>query len=182
MGSNPSGFKNCDQCPVDNVSWEDAQAFLKKLNAKYPERNYRLPTEAEWEYAGRGGKAILFGNGKNTIDPKEINFDASESNKKPYFVVGTYRKTTVPVGSLNSPNALGLHDLSGNVWEWCSDWYGTYPTTKQTDPTGANSGSSRVRRGGSWGNNPQHCRVARRYNDAPGHRFTGSGFRLARTF
>ncbi len=124
MGNNPSNFKNCDMCPVEQVSWDDVQEFLQKINAKYPGRNYRLPTEAEWEYAARGGgKAVLFGNGKNIADPKEINFDASASYKTSYSLAGEYRAKTVPVGSLNSSNALGLHDMSGNVWEWCSDWY-----------------------------------------------------------
>ncbi|MBK8426108.1 MAG: SUMF1/EgtB/PvdO family nonheme iron enzyme [Lewinellaceae bacterium] len=181
MGNNPSNFKNCDNCPVEQVSWDDVQEFLQKLNAKYPGRNYRLPTEAEWEYAARGGgKAILFGNGRNIADSKEINFDASASYKKSYSLAGEYRAKTVPVGSLNSSNALGLHDMSGNVWEWCSDWYGTYASGSQTNPTGPASGSYRVLRGGSWSLYPQDCRVANRY-DAPGNRKPSLGFRLARS-
>jgi len=182
MGNNPSGFKNCDDCPVEQVSWDDVQDFLKKLNAKNPGKNYRLPTEAEWEYAAReGGKAVLFGNGKNVIDPAEINFNATESYKKDYSVVGEYRRKTVPVGSLRSPNALGLHDMSGNVWEWCSDWNGSYVAGNQKDPTGPATGSYRVIRGGSWGNYPQDCRVAIRSNYTPGNRNYVIGFRLART-
>lgn len=183
MGNNPSSFKNCDNCPVEQVSWEDVQEFLKKLNQKYPGRNYRLPTEAEWEYAARGGgKAVLFGNGKNTADPKEINFDG-DWNPTTYSIKGLDRGKTVPVGSLNSPNALGLHDMSGNVWEWCSDWYGSdyYQNSPAKDPTGPSSGSSRVLRGGSWGGAPQGCRVADRGNGAPGLRGLFTGFRLART-
>jgi hypothetical protein len=89
MGDNPSNFKDCDNCPVEQVSWDDIQTFLSKLNTKYPNRNYRLPTEAEWEFAARGGgKAVLFGNGKNTLDPKEANFNASKDYKKPYSVTG----------------------------------------------------------------------------------------------
>ncbi len=182
MGNNPSYFKDCDQCPVEQVSWEDVQQFLQKLNTRYPGRNYRLPTEAEWEYAARGGgKPVLFGNGKNVIDPAEINFDASADYKKSYSIAGEYRKKTVPVGSLRSPNALGLHDMSGNVYEWCSDWYGNYGSGSQTNPQGPTSGSSRVCRGGSWGYYPQVCRVANRYDFAPGFRFSYLGFRLART-
>jgi formylglycine-generating enzyme required for sulfatase activity len=183
MGDNPSRFKNCDDCPVEQVSWEDVQAFLTKLNQQTGLR-YRLPTEAEWEYAARGGgKQVLFGNGKNIIDPSEINFDASSYYKKPYSVAGTYRQKTVPVGSLNSPNALGLHDMSGNVWEWCADWYGAdyYKNSPSSNPTGPTSGSYRVLRGGSWGLYPQYCRVAVRYFGAPGVRYNNSGFRLART-
>ena len=96
-------------------------------------------------------------------DPKEINFDASSSYKKAYSVVGEYRQKTVPVGSLNSPNALGLHDMSGNVYEWCSDWFGSYSSGSQTNPTGPDSGSDRVIRGGSWNGVPQSCRVAGRH-------------------
>ena len=151
MGTNPSHFKNCDDCPVENVSWDDVQDFLKKLNARYPGRNYRLPTEAEWEYAARGGgRQVLFGNGKNVADPDEINFDASADYKKSYSIAGTYRQKTVPVGSLNSPNALGLYDMSGNVWEWCSDLYDSdyYKNSPTANPTGPSSGSGRVIRGG----------------------------------
>ncbi|MBK8923202.1 MAG: formylglycine-generating enzyme family protein [Saprospirales bacterium] len=181
MGTNPSNFKDCDDCPVEQVSWDDAQQFIQKLNAQTG-RNYRLPTEAEWEYSARGGgKAVLFGNGKNVADPKEINFDASSSYKKAYSVVGEYRQKTVPVGSLNSPNALGLHDMSGNVYEWCSDWFGSYSSGSQTNPTGPDSGSYRVIRGGSWNTGPQYCRVADRSDDAPGNRSSNTGFRLART-
>jgi formylglycine-generating enzyme required for sulfatase activity len=182
MGGNPSSFKNCDDCPVENVSWEDVQVFIGKLNQLYPGRNYRLPTEAEWEYAARGrGQNVLFGNGKNIADPNEMNFDASASYKKPYSVAGTYRQKTVPVGSLNAPNALGLYDMSGNVWEWCSDWYGSYSSTAQTNPRGPSTGSVCVMRGGSWGGDPQYCRVAFRNDVAPDGRYDDVGFRLART-
>ncbi len=183
METEPSYFKNCDQCPVEQVSWEDVQEFLKKLNAKYPGRNYRLPTEAEWEYAARErGKAVLFGNGKNILDPKEVNFNASTSYKKPYSVVGEYRQKTTPVGSF-APNALGLYDMSGNVWEWCSDWYGSdyYKNSPTNNPTGPSSGSYRVFRGGSWNDDPQGCRAADRSDYTPGNRNDDLGFRLART-
>ena len=187
MGSDPPelAFKGCDQCPVERVSWDDVQAFLKKLNASLlaGQKPYRLPTEAEWEYAAReGGKKVLFGNGKNVAAPNEINFDASTWYKKPYSIDGEFRKKNIPVGSLRSPNALGLHDMSGNVWEWCSDWKGDYPSGAQTNPTGPTTGSSRVIRGGSWGLYPQCCRVAFRYFLAPGDRGNYLGFRLARTF
>lgn len=182
MGDNPSSFKDCDDCPVERVSWNDVQIFIKKLSDLYPSRNYRLPTEAEWEYAARGGgKQVLFGNGKNIADPREMNFDASEDYKKPYSVVGTYRQKTVPVGSLNTPNALGLHDMSGNVWEWCSDWKGNYTSEAQTNPTGPSSGSYRVIRGGSWNNLTSYCRVSRRVSGSPDYRSLVWGFRLAMT-
>ncbi len=183
MGENPSYFKNGDNYPVEQVSWDDIQTFLSKLNTKYPNRNYRLPTEAEWEYAARGGgKEVVFGNGKNTLDPKEANFNASAANKTSYSLAGEYRQKTTPVGSF-IPNAIGLYDMSGNVWEWCSDWYGSdyYKNSPATNPQGPTSGSYRVLRGGSWSNDPQNCRVASRGYSTPDFRGNSVGFRLART-
>jgi formylglycine-generating enzyme len=184
MGNNPSGFKNCDNCPVEQVSWDDVQTFLSKLNTKYPNRNYRLPTEAEWEYAARGGgKSVLFGNGKNTLDPKEANFCALADYKKSYSVAGEYREKTTPVGSF-APNALGLYDMSGNVYEWCSDRYDGsdyYNNSPATNPQGTTSGSDRVFRGGSWGGVPRYCRVSDRYYSTPVDRDDNLGFRLTRT-
>lgn len=147
---------------------------------------YRLPTEAEWEYAAReGGKKVRFGNGKDIADPKEINFDASENNKTDYSVVGEYRKRTVPVGSLNSPNSLGLHDMSGNVWEWCEDdWHSNYEGAPQDGSAWIDSprGSERVPRGGSWSYDPQICRAAYRGSRLPPYRYYIIGFRVARSF
>jgi formylglycine-generating enzyme required for sulfatase activity len=176
MGSNPSYFKG-DNLPVENVSWDDVQVYLQKLNAKTGKK-YRLPTEAEWEYAAReGGKYVRFGNGKNTIDPAEINFDASASYKKPYSVVGEYRGKTVPVNSF-APNALGIYNMSGNVWEWCSDFGGSYSSTSQQNPTGPTTGSIRVIRGGSWSYNPQNCRATNRNHNTPATRLKNLGFRV----
>ena len=179
MGSNPSYFEDCDECPVEQVSWEDiVNEFLPKLN-RLTGKTYRLPTEAEWEYAARErGRKVRFGNGRDIADPKEMNFDASAGGKQPYSVVGTYRQKTTPVGSFR-PNALGLYDMSGNVWEWCSDWFGDYPSTAQTNPKGPLSGSHRVNRGGSWTNSPLNTRVASRSGSAPAHRSGNLGFRLA---
>lgn len=182
MGDNPSRFSKCDNCPVEKVSWDDVQIFLKKLNAQYPSMNYRLPTEAEWEYAAReGGNAVVFSNGEDRLNPAEINFDASEDYKKPYSKVGEFREKTVPVGSLNSPNALGLYDMSGNVWEWCSDWKGPYGQSPTSNPKGPDSGLLRVARGGSWYEFPKNCRVSSRGGGAPSDRTDDIGFRLART-
>ncbi len=185
MGTNPSTFKDCDDCPVEQVSWEEVQTFIQTLNRVTTSgKQYRLPTEAEWEYAAReGGKAVMFGNGKNTADPSEINFNASTSYKKTYSVAGNYHQKTVPVGSLNSPNVLGLHDMSGNVWEWCEDWYHDSYRGAPTNGSAwlSPTGFYRAIRGGSWANVPQDCRVACRNNDAPGYRNRHLGFRLART-
>lgn len=170
MGTNPSGFKDCDNCPVENVSWNDVQDFLKKLNAKYPGKNYRLPTEAEWEYAARGGNQSRGYTyvGSNNID--DVAWYSSNSDSK-----------THPVG-VKRANELGLFDISGNVWEWCSDWYGDYPSGSQTNPKGPSTGSDRVRRSGSWNSDPRYCRAAYRSAHAPTIRSGNLGFRLARSF
>jgi formylglycine-generating enzyme len=179
MDTNPSYFKG-NNLPVEQVSWDDVKVYLQKLNAKTG-KNYRLPTEAEWEYAAReGGKNVRFGNGKNTIDPSEINFDASASYKKPYSVVGEYRVKTVAVNSF-APNALGIYNMSGNVWEWCSDWRGAYSSGSQQNPTGPTTGSNRVFRGGSWLSYPQNCRATIRYSSTPAGRHYDLGFRVVRS-
>jgi formylglycine-generating enzyme len=194
---NDEGWGRGDR-PVINVSWYDAVAYCnwlseqdgftevytikgKTVTVDWNADGYRLPTEAEWEYAAReGGRKVRFGNGKDIADPEEINFNAHKNYQKSYSIDGKYRKQTVPVGSLNSPNALGLHDMSGNVYEWCWDWYGAYPSTPETDPKGPDSGSYRVPRGGSWYSYPQNVRVAYRNDYAPGFRGNDIGFRLAR--
>ena len=169
MGNNPStSSKDCDDCPVENVSWDDIQDFLQKLNAKNPRRNYRLPTEAEWEYAARGGsqsKGYLYA-GSNDIGT--VAWYSGNSGSK-----------TQAVGKRKG-NELGLYDMSGNVWEWCSDRYGDYKDTGKPvlNPTGADKGSYRVYRGGSWGNDARRCRVSGR-TYSPGYRGSRLGFRLA---
>ena len=188
--------------PVIHVSWNDAVAYCNwlsekegltkvytisdsTLTANWSANGYRLPTEAEWEYAARGGgKAVLFGNGKNVADPEEINFNASAIRKKNYSIAGEYRVNTIPVGSLNSPNPLGLHDMSGNVWEWCWDWFDRDYYAKSNnsrDPRGPDTGSYRVSRGGSWVEAPQHVRVDERGLGKPDFRYYGQGFRLAKS-
>ena len=171
MGSDPPElqFKGCDQCPVELVSWDDVQEFLTKLNAQHPGRGYRLPTEAEWEYAARSGKQSqgYKYTGSNTID--EVAWYSTNAGSK-----------THAVGSKKA-NELGLFDLSGNVREWCSDWCRDYPSSAQTNPTGPTTGSYRVCRGGSWGKDPQQARVAYRSYNGPTGRLNSLGFRLART-
>jgi formylglycine-generating enzyme required for sulfatase activity len=145
MGSNPSYFNACGtDCPVESVSWEDAQDFINALN-ELNEGTYRLPTEAEWEYACRAGSTTAFANGDITVTgcARDPNLD----------LMGWYcynaESTPHPVAQKN-PNDWGLYDMHGNVWEWCQDWYGDYPTDPVTDPTGPETGASRVYRGGSW--------------------------------
>lgn len=168
MGSNPSEHKNCDQCPVENVSWNDIQDFLRQLNAQTGQ-NYRLPTEAEWEYAARGGNSSRgYGySGSNTIG--EVAWYDGNSSSKTHTVGG------------KKANELGLYDMSGNVYEWCSDWYGSYAVGAQTNPKGASLGTHRVGRGGNWNDIPQSCRAARRCGWHPTYRLNYLGFRLARS-
>ena len=160
--------KGCDNCPAANVSWNDIQQFLSKLNAKTG-KAYRLPTEAEWEYAARGGSSSRGYKyaGSNSLD--EVAWYESNSGSK-----------TRPVGQKKA-NELGLYDMSGNVWEWCQDWHGDYSSSAQTNPKGPGTGFVRVGRGGSWFSVPQNCRVAVRHYGSPGDRHYSPGFRLSRT-
>lgn len=163
--------------PNNKNSYDDKKWIVtvdKKANG------YRLPTEAEWEYAAcEGGKKVRFGNGQDVADPEKINFKGSEDLKTSYSLEGVYRRQTVPAGSLQAPNALGLHDMSGNVWEWCFDWYGAYPSGAAVNPTGSESGTNRVVRGGSYYDGPQYCRIANRGNFNPNNGGGNFGFRLA---
>ncbi|MBF0564936.1 MAG: SUMF1/EgtB/PvdO family nonheme iron enzyme [Nitrospirae bacterium] len=182
MGKNPSSFLSGDNYPVEQVSWNDTQQFISKLNAR-GEGKFRLPTEAEWEYAcswKEGGEKARFGTGEDTISPSTANFDASLDYKKPYSDVGEYRKKTTPVVSFK-PNGLGLYDMSGNVWEWVADAYDkdTYKKLGENDPIYiGDSGSNRVIRGGSWNNNPNNLRCSNRNNNAPTDRNNNVGFRI----
>lgn len=161
-----------------NSSANDSKKWLVTTNRTA--NGYRLPTEAEWEYAARaGGKKVRFGNGKDTADPKEINFDASSAYKWPNSISGEYRQKTLPVGSF-FPNGLGLFDMSGNIKEWCGDWYGAYPNSASNDPQGVLEGSNRVIRGGSWNYQPPSLRIANRYSFTPKLYSNSLGFRLAR--
>ncbi|MEN6423126.1 MAG: formylglycine-generating enzyme family protein [Smithella sp.] len=167
MGNNPSHFSSCGaNCPVENVSWNDVQGFIEKLNSRTGKR-YRLPTEAEWEYAARsGGKSEKYAGGDD-VDAVAWYFSNSGSR-------------THPVGQ-KQPNGLGLYDMSGNVWEWCNDWYGDkyYNQSPRDNPGGPSSGSSRVFRGGSWFNLAARTRAANRYWNFPDFRDLIRGFRLA---
>jgi formylglycine-generating enzyme len=182
MGTNPSYFNNCDKCPVEQVSWNDVQEFLQKLNDHYPGSQYRLPTEAEWEFAARSrGANAIFGNGKNVANPLEINFNGTWSPSS-HSLGGIDRQATTIVGSLGCPNGLGLYDMSGNIYEWCSDIYGPYPIAfLSRNPKGANSGLYRVLRGGAWISMPKECWTTTRFNLSLDNRSSFVGFRLAKT-
>ena len=165
MGSNPSDFSGNPQRPVEMVSWNDCQEFITKLN-ELTGKNFRLPTEAEWEYAARGGNGSqgYKYSGSNTIS--DVAWYNGNSGSETHNV-----KT-------KSPNELGIYDMSGNVFEWCEDWYGGYSSGSQTNPTGPSSGFFRVLRGGSWYSNTKACRVSNRSNDSPGSRYSRYGFRV----
>ena len=165
MGTNPSRFKGAD-LPVENVSWNDVQEFISKLNAKTG-KEYRLPTEAEWEYAARGGKKSLGYKYSGSDDVGTVAWYSGNSDSEMH-----------PVG-MKRPNELGIYDMSGNVWEWCSDWYGDYSAGFQSNPKGPSSGSARVLRGGSWISYTGDCRISYRCSSSPGHRSRINGFRLA---
>lgn len=165
MGSNPSYFEG-DDLPVEQVSWDDCQEFIRKLNS-LTGQNFRLPTEAEWEFACRGGnnsRGYKY-SGSNYID-NVAWYDGNSGDK------------THPVAT-KSPNELGIYDMSGNVWEWCADWYGDYSSGRQTNPKGTYGGSDRVFRGGGWHGRAGCCRSSYRLGYCPTFRIYSLGLRLA---
>jgi formylglycine-generating enzyme required for sulfatase activity len=172
MGNNPSKFQGEKNLPVEQVNWNECQEFIKKLREK-DKKPYRLPTEAEWEYACRAGTTTPFYSGE-TLSTDQANYNGNYAygdGKK-----GIYRAKTMPVGSFPA-NAWGLYDMHGNVWQWCQDGLDEYPKKEATDPLGA-TGESRVIRGGSWIDNPLECRSAYRGGSRPPLRHRLVGFRL----
>jgi formylglycine-generating enzyme required for sulfatase activity len=172
MGGNPNQFKG-DNLPVEQVSWDDCQQFCTKLGERAGKR-FRVPTEAEWEYACRAGTTTPFHFGA-TISVEQANYDGNYvygNGRK-----GAYRQQTTPVDSFPA-NPWGLRDVHGNVWEWCQDWYGAYPKSDIKDPVNDKNGDARVVRGGSWHGYPRFCRAACRYWLAPGFRYNNVGCRV----
>ena len=168
MGGNPSHFKKGKKYPVEQVSWNDCQTFMDRLNGKNGgQYKFRLPTEAEWEYACRsGGKSEKYAGGN---DVGRVAWYSKNSGSKTHGV-GT-----------KSPNGLGIYDMSGNVWEWCGDWFGKYSSSSKKNPTGIAGGSSRVIRGGRLGFSAVDVRCGGRLADHPGYTRRYLGFRLVRT-
>ena len=166
MGNNPSHYKGANR-PVELVSWDDVQEFIRRLNAKEGHTRYRLPTEAEWEYAARAGSttAYSFGNDKSQLE-RYAWYDANSGRQ------------THPVGEKEA-NKWGLHDMHGNVWEWVQDWEGGYSAGAVTDPQGPGAGEYRVLRGGSRYYDARECRSAYRGRNGPDVRSSNGGFRLA---
>ena len=173
MGNNPSSFKG-DDLPVENISWNDCQEFCRKCTQLG--LSVQLPMEAQWEYACRAGSTTAYSWG-NSLNGDMANCDGNY----PYGTKtrGNNLEKTAPVASY-MPNAWGLYDMHGNVWEWCQDWKADYPSGSVTDPTGPSSGSYRVNRGGGWSSLAGNCRSAGRNDYVPGYRLDCFGFRLVK--
>jgi formylglycine-generating enzyme required for sulfatase activity len=175
MGTNPSHFKG-ENNPVEMVSWNDAKEFCRRLGP-----GFRLPTEAEWEYACRAGTATPFYFGE-TVSTDQANYDGTYAYGEGRE--GDYREKTVPVNSFE-PNGWGLYNMHGNVWEWCEDWYdGDYYKGRPSpdfDPQGPPGGDSKVLHGGSWDDDPKLLRSAYRLRYLPASKYNTCGFRIARS-
>lgn len=176
MGIPPRYIRTCtDNCPVERLSWDDAQEFIDKLNKFEGTSKYRLPTEAEWEYAARAGSKTAFANGDISI--LDCGYD-STLNKIGWYCGNSDSYPHHPVAQKN-PNAWGLYDMHGSVWEWCIDWRGSYPLDSVTNPAGPSSGTERVLRGGGLADKARSCRSANRFSLRSDIRFDYIGFRLA---
>jgi sulfatase modifying factor 1 len=172
-GATPANHQGCDRCPVERVSFLDVAQFLTAVNARSQAFRYRLPTEAEWEYACRAGTTSAYGTG-SVLTPADANYDASPGSRTEASDHGG----TVPVESYH-PNRWGLFDMEGNVWEWTADWYGPYPTASVSDPAGPAEGDLRVIRGGSFLFDAASARCAGRYHHRPQDLGPSLGVRLA---
>ena len=172
MGSNPSGFSGCPTCPVEQVTWNDVQSYITKMNLR-GEGTYSLPTEAQWEYAARAGSTTAFYNGG--ITGAGCDYDQN-LNAIGWYCYNSGWETHPVAGK--APNAWGLYDMSGNVYEWCQDWYGSYSASAVTDPQGPSTGSYRVIRGGAYFFLVQNCRAADRISVTPAGWGNTIGFRV----
>ena len=182
MENNPSSFADCgDDCPVETVFWNDTQEFIRRLNEREGTTEYRLPTEAEWEYAARAGTrtAYHFGDDSSQLCQYANFGDLTFWGSHPHYCSDGIGRSTARVGSYR-PNGWGLHDMHGNVEEWVADWYGDYPSRPVTDPQGPTAGTLRLLRGGSWFHHSHSCRAASRHYMG-GQTGGTAGFRLART-
>src|SRR5262249_10029809 len=168
MGRNPSHFTGDPTLPVEQISWEEVQTFVRALNTREGGTAYRLPTEAEWAYAARAGSTTPYSFGNKASKLKDYAWYGDNAEGR-----------THPVGQ-RKPNAWGLYDMHGNVWEWVQDWYGPYEVDEVTDPQGPSGDSYRVYRGGGWGTFAGNCRSSERNFDAPDTRLAGLGFRVLR--
>jgi formylglycine-generating enzyme required for sulfatase activity len=176
-GRQPSVAASCGpRCPVENVSFGEVQEFLRRLNARSSGKPFRLPTEGEWEYACRAGTTTPFSTGAN-LSPEEANFHGG--HPYPGGKPGAFRGQPTRVASF-SPNAWGLFDMHGNVWEWCEDWHCPYHPGPVTDPVGQCASKLRVIRGGSWAFGADSARCALRYTHSPQDRGPSLGFRVAK--
>lgn len=176
------GFEQGDNHPVVQVSWNDAVAFCKWLSRKEG-RDYRLPTEAQWEYACRGGTDTVFWWGNPTDTTGTVANVSDTGHWKASGGIFNMEMNdgfqyTAPVGRYGT-NRFGLYDMTGNVWEWCQDWYGQYDSDKQTDPTGPSTGKARVLRGGAWHDSANTCRCSNRDGNFPAYRYSDGGFRVS---
>ncbi len=175
MGNLPTYTRKCDDnCPVDRISWNIAQKFINKLNEIEGSQNYRLPTEAEWEYASRAGSKTAFANGEIS----ELNCDIDSNLDKIGWYCGNARKYPHHHVAQKNPNSWGLYDMHGSVWEWCSDWYTHYALESVTSPTGPSDGTERVLRGGGIADTASSCRSSNRYSLRPDIMFDNIGFRV----
>jgi formylglycine-generating enzyme required for sulfatase activity len=174
MGSNPSHFGSCERCPVEQVDFYQVNDFLSRINAGTSAMRFRLPTEAEWEYACRAGTSTPFNTGAQ-LTTAQANIDSRYSAAD--VDDGAAYDKTLPVGKF-PPNAWGLYDMHGNVWEWTNDWYGQYNPRQDTDPNGPEAGLKRVIRGGSWHFDPDSARCGLRYTHSPQDKGYSLGFRV----
>lgn len=180
MGFNPSHFNTDENFPVDSVSWQDAVNFIAKLNKENNTEEFQLPSEAQWEFAARGNTEDVMYHTGNTITSEQANFNGSIAFG--LNLRDEYRKSPVAAASF-SPNAYGLHNMHGNVWEWCRDWYGEdyYTDSPMRNPPGPAEGEMRVLRGGSWFRYSGHIRSATRYKNKATGQYADTGFRLVKS-